>query len=204
MSTGKPGARTSRVKLPDQRVPQAHLAAVPPAHPPARCSLLPRLLAVGASPADVARFAGGWLFDHVAAGWDVTVLTVDHGDPRPLRILGAPAHHLDRLLAVPVVVGPGPEAIAFRADLYDCDARVRGVVLAALSKGAADIRLWGDRWPADLPASPGLVWHRLSMAAQAFKAQALAAAAGPADASGGIEMFRRGVIRHRPALVPVR
>ncbi len=44
--------------------------------------------------------AGGWLFDQVMAGWDVTVITVDSSDPRPLRILGVRAGVLDAVLAL--------------------------------------------------------------------------------------------------------
>ena len=44
-----------------------------------------RLDVVAADVADVVKFAGGWLFDRAMAGWDVTVLLVDHPDERPLQ-----------------------------------------------------------------------------------------------------------------------
>ena len=47
-----------------------------------------RLDVVAASVADVVRFAGGWMYDRVMAGWDVTVLLADDVDERPLRVLG--------------------------------------------------------------------------------------------------------------------
>ena len=50
-----------------------------------------RVDVVAADVADVVKFAGGWLFDRAMAGWDVTVLLVDHPDERPLQILGAHA-----------------------------------------------------------------------------------------------------------------
>jgi hypothetical protein len=47
----------------------------------------------------VVRSAGGWLFDQVMAGWDVTVLTTDDADARPAHILGARAGDLEAVLA---------------------------------------------------------------------------------------------------------
>ena len=40
---------------------------------------------------DAVRFAGGWIYDRVMAGWDVTVLVGGDEDCRPLEILGAEA-----------------------------------------------------------------------------------------------------------------
>jgi hypothetical protein len=169
------------------------------AHPPIRHSLRPRLTAIAPSTVEVVRSAGGWLFDQVMAGWDVTVLTADHGDSRPLRILGARVRDLETMLALPVL-GPCLQAIAVRADLYESDVRVRRMVRTALDAGLAEIRFWGDRGPGDLDGRADPVWHRLSVAARAFKAQALAAAAAPADPAEEIEVFRRGAVR-RPSQV---
>ena len=47
-----------------------------------------RLDVVAANAADAVRFAGGWMYDRVMAGWDVTVLVADRSDDRPLHILG--------------------------------------------------------------------------------------------------------------------
>jgi hypothetical protein len=152
--------------------------------------------------ADVVRFAGGWLFDQVMAGWDVTVLTTDHTDSRPLRILGARTTDLEPVLAR-AVGGSCLQAIAVRADLCDSDARVRRMVLEALDGGQADVRLWGDGWPEGFDSAAGPVGHRLSVAARAFKAQALAAATVPADPGEITEVFRRGEVR-RPSSVPAR
>jgi hypothetical protein len=147
--------------------------------------------------AEVVRYAGGWLFDSVMDGWDVTVLTPDRADARPLRILGARSADLEAALACPVR-GPYPQAIAVGADLYAADRRVRALVHRALAAGHVEVRLWGEWCPADLAPAVVPEPHRLSVAARAFKAQALGAAACPpdgrADGAGGeaMEMFRRG------------
>jgi hypothetical protein len=140
------------------------------------------------------------------AGWDVTVLTADHADPRPLEILGARVRDLEAILALPLV-GGCLQAIAVRADLYAADERVRAMVLRALGEGKAEIRFWGDFRQEDTGAGADRLSHRLSLAAQAFKAHALAAATAPADLAGpadpagpagpaqDVEMFRRRQVR---------
>jgi hypothetical protein len=146
---------------------------------------------------EVVRSTGGWLFDRVMAGWDVTVITPDHSDSRPLQILGARVRDLETTLAMPAL-GPCLSAIAVQSDLYDCDARIRRMVLTAFGEGLAEVRFWGDLRPEDLDGTADPVWHRLSVAARAFKAQALAAAAASADPNEDIEVFRR------PSPVPLQ
>ncbi len=146
-------------------------------------------MAIAPSVVDAVRFTGGWLFDQVMAGWDVNVLTTDHTDPRPLRILGAHAVDLEYALAR-AIHGPCLQAIGVSADLYDGDARVRRMV-QTLGEGPADIRFWSDRWPENLGGRADPVRHRLSVAARAFKAQALTAAALAVDADEVTEVFWR-------------
>ncbi|TDD91802.1 hypothetical protein E1293_01800 [Actinomadura darangshiensis] len=142
--------------------------------------------------AEAVRCAGGWLFDRVMAGWDVTVLTPDHADPRPLRILGARAADLDCALASPVR-GPRPKAIAVCAGLYGSDARVRRLVLSVLDEELVEVTLWdGEAVPDEAAGQATWQPHRLSVAARAFKAQAMAAAAVPGDAGSATEFFRLG------------
>jgi hypothetical protein len=159
-----------------------------------------RLDVVASRVVDVVRFAGGWLFDRAMAGWDVTVLLADpagRADARPLQILGARALDLEDALAA-VDTRPRPQALAAAADLLGCDARVRQGVLRALDRGVTEVTLWGERWPAELDASVGLVQHRLSTAAKIFKSQALAASpngrAVPPDSIGCVETFRSGLL----------
>jgi hypothetical protein len=146
---------------------------------------------VGPSMVEVVRFAGGWVFDRVLAGWDVTVLTADFTDPRPLRILGARAADLESAVAV-MSSSPRPQAIAVEAGLYDTDSRVRRVVRDAIDQGLTDVRLWDSRRPEQRDGGACSVRHRLSVAARAFKAHALAAAAVPVDSIDVTEMFHSG------------
>ena len=95
---------------------------------------------------------------------------------------------------------PHPQTVAVAADLFGSDERVRRGVLEALDQGLTEVTLWGEHCPAELDQNVDSVQHRLSAAARAFKAQALAAAAAPAAASvGHTETFRCGVMT-RPSV----
>jgi hypothetical protein len=156
-----------------------------------------RLDVVAASVSDVVRFAGGWLFDRAMAGWEVSVLVADHPDDRPLQILGAQVLDLEDALAAldsGAESRPRPQALAAAADLFGCDPRVRQGLLLALDAGVTEVTLWGENWPAELDESVGLVQHRLSTAAQTFKAAALAAAAVPHASIDHTEIFRSGLL----------
>jgi hypothetical protein len=156
-----------------------------------------RLHVVAASVADVVRFAGGWLFDRAMAGWDVTVLLIDHPDDRPLKILGARTLDLEEALATRnsgADSTPRPQALAAAADLFECDQRVRQGVLQALDQGVTEVTLWGETWPSELDDNVGLVQHQLSSAAQIFKAQALAAVSNVQTSIGRTETFRSGLL----------
>jgi hypothetical protein len=141
---------------------------------------------------DAVRNVGGWMFDRVMAGWDVTVLISGSEDVRPLQILGANTLELERSLGSQAH-GPMPHAIAVSASLFEADTRVRCGVLDALENGTAEVTVWGDSCPVELDARIGSVQHQLSVAARAFKAQALAAAAVSTSGLGSVEVFRGGV-----------
>jgi hypothetical protein len=152
-----------------------------------------RLDVVAPTVLDAVKFAGGWVYDRVMAGWDVTVLIGDDEDVRPLEILGAEARDLESVLAS-WDERPHPQTVAVAADLFDRDARVRQGVLEALEQGATEVTLWGEGLPAELDESVDSVQHRLSAAARAFKTQALAAANAPEAAVGHTETFRCGMM----------
>ena len=152
---------------------------------------------IASSPVEVVRFAGGWLFDRVMAGWDATVMTTGYADCRSLRILGSRTVDLETALAT-TDSGPGPQALAVDGRLYESDARVRRMVLDTLGTGSVDVWLWGEESPAEVKGDAGSVQHRLSVAARAFKAQALAAAAAPVDSIDIAELFRSSGLSRTP------
>src|SRR6516165_8374631 len=126
-----------------------------------------RLDVVAASAADVVQSAGGWLYDRVMAGWEVTAL-VPHGcDTRPLRILGVQASDADPRFAL---AGSTSQSLAFSADV-----RVRDKVLESLDDRLTEVALWGDGWPVGVNRAMTRAQHVLSAAARRFKGYALAA-----------------------------
>jgi hypothetical protein len=152
-----------------------------------------RLDVVAPTVLDAVRFAGGWVYDRVMAGWDVTILIAGDEDVRPLEILGAEVRDLESVLAS-WEDRPHPQTVAVAGELFAVDARVRAHVLNALDQGATEVTLWGDSLPAELNESVDSVQHRLSAAARAFKAQALAAANDPGGHVGHTETFRCGMM----------
>jgi hypothetical protein len=150
-----------------------------------------RLDVVAPTVLDAVAFAGGWIYDRVMAGWDVTVLIGNDDDARPLEILGAQVRDLESVLEA-WEDRPHPQTVAVAADLFDSDPRVHQHVLNALEQGATEVTLWGERLPAELDKSVDSVEHHLSAAARAFKSQALAAANAEA-AVAHAETFRCGM-----------
>ncbi|WP_102142160.1 hypothetical protein [Mycobacterium hubeiense] len=158
-----------------------------------------RLDVVAPSVLDVVRYAGGLMYDRSMAGWDVTVLIGQDVDVRPLQILGVATSDLEDALQL-WAQRPHPHTVAVASELLSVDERVRHGVLGALDQGLTEVTLWGEQWPADLDRNVDDVQHRLSAAARAFKAQALAALGDPeADFVGGSETFRCGVMA-RPSV----
>jgi hypothetical protein len=138
-------------------------------------SLRYRLDVAAASAVDVVRSAGGWLYDRVMAGWEVTVLLPHGCDSRPLRILGV------RTLDLESAMDPTSQSLAVSAEVFAADARVRDRVLTALEQRSTEVALWGDGWPLRVNHGMTRVQHLLSAAARAFKGHALAAAGMPCN-----------------------
>ncbi|BCO38255.1 hypothetical protein [Mycobacterium heckeshornense] len=143
---------------------------------PYAAALKYRLDVVAHTVDDVVLSAGGWLYDRVAAGWEVTVLLPQHRDIRPLQILGVRAVELESWLAVVPSTAWPSQGLAVSADVFAADARVREVVLEALDRHFTEVTLWDDNWPLTVGRRTTTVQHVLSGAARAFKAHALAAA----------------------------
>jgi hypothetical protein len=132
-----------------------------------------RLDVAAASAVDVVQSAGGWLYDRVMAGWEVTVLLPHNCDSRPLRILGVRALELESAV---FIADPTSQSLAVSAEIFAADARVRDRVMAALEQRLTEVALWGDGWPLRVNHGMTRVQHVLSEAARVFKSHALAAA----------------------------
>ena len=152
-----------------------------------------RLNVVAPTVLDAVQFAGGWIFDRVMAGWDVTVLIADGADVRPLEILGAVPRDLESVLES-WAERPHPQTVAVSADLFSRDERVRRGVVGALDQGATEVTLWGEPLPVELDSSVDTVVHRLSAAARAFKAQALGACGAGQQGVAPVETFSCGMM----------
>jgi hypothetical protein len=153
-----------------------------------------RLDVVAPTVLDAVQYAGGWVYDRVMAGWDVTVLVANDDDVRPLKILGADTLDLESVLE-DWEERPHPQTVAVAAELFDRDPRVLQHVRNALNQGATEVTLWGERLPAELDSSVDSAQHQLSAAARAFKAKALAAANDPGAGSvDHAETFRCGMM----------
>jgi hypothetical protein len=132
-----------------------------------------RLDVVALSAADVVQSAGGWLYDRVMAGWEVTVLLPHSCDIRPLRILGVQALDPE---SQPALTESTSQSLAVSADAFTADARVREKVLESLGDRLTEVALWGDGWPLAVNRAMTRAQHVLSSAARSFKVYALTAA----------------------------
>jgi hypothetical protein len=147
-----------------------------------------RIVVLSPGVVDVVRAAGGWLFDRTWAGCDVTALISNRDDDRPLRIVGATTFDLETALTSEVHTVE-PDVLMVAAELYRGDTRVRHGVLDTIALGMTNVLMWGQAWPTELDGVLRPAQHRLSVAARAFKAQALIAAGCPSAAEPS-ETFR--------------
>ncbi len=164
---------------------------------PERDAVRYRLDVVAFDVIDVVAFAGGWLFDRGAAGWDIAALVANPGDSRPLRILGAEMVDLERVLASGGE-GRRPDALAIAADVIERDSRAHDGLIRALGDSGIEVVVWGESWMSPPEHRVERVVHRLSIAAQAFKAHAFAAAGHRDMAVEPTEIFRTDVSAFRP------
>ncbi len=140
-----------------------------------------RLDVVAGSAVDVVQSAGGWLYDRVMAGWEVTVLLPDRCDTRSLRILGVRASDVEAQFAW-MGTGSTSQSLAVSAEAFTADAWVRDTVLHSLDNRLTEVALWGQApqgWPLGVNRAMTRAQHVLSAAARTFKGYALAAAGIP-------------------------
>jgi hypothetical protein len=132
--------------------------------------------------------AGGWMCDRTLTGWDVSVAFSDPRDLRPLQILGVTTLVNHQRFAS-INDGGVTASIAITPGIFESDNRIRGKVFRALDQGTVEVTFFGPSIPSDLGGRLDRRQHRLSGAARAFKAHALAAASVPCatmDASEGL------------------
>lgn len=169
----------------------------PPRVRPAK-ALQYELNVVAAHAVDVVSGIGGWLFDRAMAGWRVSVAVDDIGDERALRILGLKAVGLKALWRSPEADAVAMTAIGTsRFESGDHGLAVHGPV--------GDVVFFGSHAPDGVDAQ--IVQYRLSAAAMAFKARALATAGGDPGTVGRAEtLYRcgRSACLLDADLVPVR
>ncbi len=163
-----------------------------------------RLDVVGSTPADVVRSAGGWLYDRVRAGWEVTVLLPQQCDTRPLQILGVRAAALDSQIAS---AGSGYVArgLAVSAEMFASDVRIQQELLKALDRRMTEVTLWHEGWPLAVGHRTTTVQHLLSRAARAFKRHALTAAgiSGPVGPTETLLSDMKACLPVDSELIPV-
>ncbi|CPR13029.1 hypothetical protein BN971_04336 [Mycobacterium bohemicum DSM 44277] len=135
-----------------------------------------RLQVVAAGAADIVESAGGWLYDRVMAGWEVTALLPPGADTRPLRILGVTVCDQRSGLGE---ASAASQSLAVSAEAFTADEEVRRRVLACLEDRLTEVALWGDGWPLGVHRATAEAQHLLSAAARRFKRHALAAAGIP-------------------------
>lgn len=137
-----------------------------------------RLDVVAANAVDVVQSAGGWLYDRVMAGWEVTVLLPHSCDNRSLRILGVDMVDTESEFAA-AAMGSTSQTLAVSAEAFAVDARLRDKVLESLNNQFTEVALWGQPqqgWPLGVDRGLATAQHLLSSAARRFKGAALAAA----------------------------
>jgi hypothetical protein len=145
-----------------------------------------RLDVVAANAVDVVQSAGGWLYDRVMAGWEVTVLLPHSCDTRSLRILGVDVVDTESEFAA-AAMGSTSQTLAVSAEAFAVDARLRDKVLESLNDQFTEVALWGQPqqgWPLGVDRGLSTAQHLLSSAARRFKGVALGAAGitcGPVD-----------------------
>jgi hypothetical protein len=142
-------------------------------------------LCVGAQDVgELVDLAGGWMCDRILTGWDVSVAVSEPRDLRPLQILGVPTIVTHQRFGS---ISDGTASIAVAPGIFETNEHIRGVVLQALDEDAVEVTFWGPSLPSDLQGRLEKRQHRLSVAARAFKAHALAAAAVPGATVSGTE-----------------
>ncbi len=141
-----------------------------------RRALRYRLVVVAADPVDVVTWAGGWLFDRAAEGWEVTVAVESPVDVRPLAILGLGVADLGCVLSCRQQL-PAPQAFSIAGEVSALGVAAREWAERYMRSARTEVRFWGDigygerAFPHSAPTR-----YVPTRAAAAFKGYALDAA----------------------------
>ena len=161
-----------------------------------------RLAVLGTDTADLVKHAGGLLFDHIMAGWCVTVLVPPEADPRPLQILGTRVFDLNTALAMDLMPAlasrrrsPWPHKVVLAGDLCARDDRLHDAVRHSFDHGDTNTMLWGPQRHSVNDNDVVPVEHQLSRAARAFKSHALAATSATVADVAPVEYFTGNTVR---------
>jgi hypothetical protein len=154
------------------------------------------LVVVSGDVNDTVTSAGGWIYDRVRAGWQVTVLAPPNSDVRPLQILGVRISSFDD--ETDFLGKAAPAAIAVAADVLRADEGVGDEILRIVKSGTTEVTFWGDVGSIETDTPFGQLSHRLSSAARAFKTCAVASASIPMSSVGATEEFRSYAMWYPP------
>ncbi|BBY27134.1 hypothetical protein GCM10023114_51130 [Mycolicibacterium sediminis] len=139
---------------------------------------------------NVVESVGGWLCDRAMAGWEVTVLLTGKGeDPLPIRILGGEVVALEAA-DQREWYRCSPGALAIAVDRLRRGTRVEEELRVAMDCGRNDVTTADRSWAAEPDSIEQVetVEYRLSGAARAYKARALAAVGQPVEAIAAVEV----------------
>ena len=148
-----------------------------------------RLDVVAPTVLDAVKFAGGWIYDRVMAGWDVTVLIGNDEDVRPLQILGADTLDLESVLASWEHPPPSTDRCGRGRTVRSRSAGAPHV-LNALDQGATEVTLWGERLPAELDHSVDSVAAPIECRGKGFQGPG---ARGGQRSGGGLRRPHRDI-----------
>lgn len=139
---------------------------------------------------EAVKAVGGLMFDRAYHGWHVVVATPDGQDLRPLQILGAHTWHAD-VSALILSGAAWLRGVAMPGNMCAADGPWYAWVIESHRNPALDLRIWDTVAPAAEHGTTSRAHHRLSVAAQAFKLQALAALGDRNPRCDTTELFRR-------------
>ena len=144
---------------------------------------------------EVVASIGGWLFDHVSAGWKTSVMLSQPAEPAALSVLGIKPATIDPRSWVSA---ESVHVIAAATELYNSDAALRRHIDRASRDSRKEVLLWGPTTRALCPKASRALHYQPSRAACVFKTHAMAATSPTPGSVATDETFYR-LARHGSA-----